>query len=71
MEYQFLTLQKAQALENTIAFLREYKGPENDSIMHLIGPSTNPEEADQYYTKQLRRLAEINIERENILNLFK
>lgn len=70
MTIEYIPLKKAIKLEEIIGWLSNYKGSE-DGILHLIGNSNKPEDMDVYYTKQLKRLGELNKERESILNTFK
>ena len=70
MKTEYLTLERAIKLEESIGWLSNYKGNEDD-ILHQIGKSNKIEDMDVYYTKQLKRLGELNKERENILNTFK
>lgn len=71
MKIEYLTLERAKELENLIGYLSNYKGSDDTEIMHQIGTSNKIEDMDVYYTKQLKKLGELNRERENILQLFK
>lgn len=63
MEKKFLTLERVRKLEETIGFLTHYRPTEGE--VHVIG--TSLEEVDEKHTRLLKRLGELNVEREKIL----
>jgi len=67
MEKKYLPLEKAKKLEEVIGFLSHYK-PVEGFVDH-IGPSI--EEVDEKYSQLLKRLGELNVERDEILEQFK
>lgn len=66
MEKKFIKIEKAIRLEDSIGFLSSYKPTEGE--IHHIGSSL--EDVDEKYTKLLRRLGELNLEKEEILKEF-
>lgn len=70
MEIKFLTPQRAQQLEDSISFLSQYILP-HAGIQHVIGTSIEEKDIDKEGTEKLRRLAELNKERNEILQYFK
>jgi hypothetical protein len=64
-----MPLERAKQLQDSIAWLSNYKGSEK-GIEDQIGNSNAIEERDEHFTKLLHRLGELNKEREEILKEF-
>ena len=65
----FMSLERAKQLEESVAFLSDYKGSE-EGIEDQIGSSVKLEDRDLHFTPLLQRLGELNKEREEILKEF-
>jgi len=67
---QFLTKEKAAHLEELIGFLSNYMGPENGEE-HQIGTSVKEEDVDVDLTETLKKLGDINKQRQELISKFK
>lgn len=69
MKVYYMPLSKAQFLEESIGWLSNYTGPEENSV-DQIGPSSKKEDKNVEYTDLLIELGNINKRRKEILNKF-
>ncbi len=64
MEVKYISVDRAVALEESINFLSNYKGPDKGET-HQIGISANVKDRNDKYTELLERLGKINNERDD------
>lgn len=70
MTRQFISLDKAIRLEQSIGFLSNFTiDNTNKDIEYVIGNSL--EDVDEKYTKLFQKLIKINTQRQKLLNKFK
>ena len=68
-ELQFISHKKAKLLEDSIGFLSNYSGPDDNEI-HVVGNSLKEEDRNIQMTELLLELGKINKRRKEILDLF-